>query len=605
MGMTFDGSPVWVYDVEVFPNYFLFIGYNGEKLIEIDNLDELRKLFPAKNLILAGFNSFDYDDIILRYILNNETCTTYDIYQMSIAIINDQNSNLLFSLKYCEKPWRYSVDIYQLLNAKGSLKEWQCKIGYKTVKECHYPFDKPIDITCISDVKNYCRNDVMSSYEILKSKWDLLVLRKTLQDKFDLADLVYAMSEQAVAQHTFLTIHRKNTGENSQYVREQAALNPDNNTLLMRMDEIIFPEIKFITEPYKEFLDALKCGFIKKDTTWKLEIPSVGDTVKLGGREFAIGVGGLHSVDSPGIFKSDGGMVIIDLDVTSYYPSIIINHNLYPKHMGRGFVDTMRMLRDMRIEAKKAGDKVTSEALKIVINATFGKLDDAYSPIRSAPDAKKVCINGQLFILMLIEKMQQSNFEILSANTDGVTIRLPVEHRRFLDPIIDHWQRTTGFQLEMVVYDRLFRRDVNSYIAITDGGKVKTKGAVNKDSGKADGYIIKEAVELYLLKDIPVDTTIRGCTDIRKFLFYLRSKNGGILHFDGQVVGKSARWYAAIMGGKIQRHTAATAKRKESISIIPHAHSCMLMLDIESSVPSDLDYQYYIDEAKKLIRTIA
>lgn len=618
--LTLEGSPVWVYDLEVFNNYFLATFYNGKEWRTYENAADLSKLLHAKNIIFAGFNNLAYDDVLLCEIAKNPTISNQQLFDISGLLIRDESKEVIFGLKYQRKPWRFSIDVFQLLNAKGSLKEWECKRGANVVSECPCDFNEPLDLSRVDEVRIYCRNDVIETFNMLKDKWELVTLRTKLKEMYGLMDSVYTMSEQGVAQHTFLTLHRNRTGENSQAVRQASQLNPDNIRTVFGLSEIISTRVAYKTPEFNTFLASLEAGMVKRETTWKLNCPNIGDEIELANRKFAFGVGGIHSIDGPAIYESDDDNLIVDLDVASYYPSIIINENLYPKHMGHGFVDDMRSLRDERLKAKRNGDTVVANALKIVVNATFGKLDDAYSPIRSAIDAKRVTINGQLFILMLVESLHMEGAEIVSANTDGVTIkwsRLAIANK--LDNIINEWQTATGYELERVDYSKYIRRDINNYIAVTvpdkkGKSKIKLKGCFEPEpmgAGKWDGMVIKKAAVNFFTKGIPVAQTIESESDPRKFLFYQRTKKSdGILCFDKKPIGKSLRWYAAIMGGEISRYNPNAKQKKDGTynyyTTIPHGESAMLAMDITqwSSVPCDVDRQHYIDEAYKLIRSV-
>jgi hypothetical protein len=61
------------------------------------------------------------------------------------------------------------------------------------------------------------------------------------------------------------------------------------------------------------------------------------------------------------------------------YPSIIIEWGLYPKHLGPEFLDVYRSIREERVIAKKNGDKVKNETLKLALNGLTGNLQSPYS----------------------------------------------------------------------------------------------------------------------------------------------------------------------------------------------------------------------------------
>lgn len=601
--MKLEGMPVWVVDVEIFQNYFVAVFYNGEKWKIYEDISELAKDINHSKLCLAGFNSFKYDEIVLAHIAKHPTATCEDLYALSNVIVNGEgDQERIFKLTYDTRPWALSIDVFQLVNAKGSLKEWMCRNGAQRVAESPCDFTKPLDLNRVEEIKDYCKNDALETWNMLVARWELVELRTKLKEMYGLMSSVYHMSEQSVAQHTFMTLHRNRTGQYSADTRELAKQNPNNQRDMFPLTEIISSKIVFTTEEFNAFFTDFRQGQIVRNKTWELVIPNREKEVILGGCTFAIGVGGLHSVDKPGIFRSTEQSCIVDLDVTSYYPRIIINENLYPQQIGPGFVEDMRMLCDQRVDAKRKKQKVIADALKIVVNATFGKLDDAWSPIRSAIDAKRVCINGQLFLLMLVESLAGAGATILSANTDGLTISWNTNKvKRELPGIVKTWEAATGFELERTNYSVYVRRDVNNYIAMTDTGKIKAKGFF--ENPKGDARIVSEACAKYFTEQTPVEQIINECQDIAKFLRYTRTKNGAYVHANREMIGKSCRWYNSTGGVKLERLNPPTAKRKEMWVSFPGSESVTLANVMPTEWP-DIDRDWYIAEANKHIQEI-
>ena len=133
--LTLEGSRVWVYDIEVFSNYFLATFYNGKDWRYYENPADLSGLLNAKDVVFAGFNNLCYDDVILCEIAKDRSISTQRIHEISTLLIRDESKEVVFNLKYQRKPWRFSIDVFQLVNGKGSLKEWQCKRGANVVSD--------------------------------------------------------------------------------------------------------------------------------------------------------------------------------------------------------------------------------------------------------------------------------------------------------------------------------------------------------------------------------------------------------------------------------------------------------------------------------------
>jgi hypothetical protein len=607
------GRRLWVYDCEVFPNAFLAVFSDGREWRSFTDreLPQLARFVADPALALAGFNNHAYDDLLLRHIVAHPKAIAAELHRLSLRIIdpqNDEDEQANTTLQYGDTPWAYSIDVFQLLNGHGSLKEWCCREGFPSVVECPAPFDQSLADDQLEEVARYCRNDVYAAMLLLARRWHLVRLRTTVAERFDLGDRVYTLSEPQLAQHTFLTLHRRRTGQAVRQVKVAAQTNPDNLSGAHGLDLLISRRVAFATEPFQRLLAGLKAGRLvgeREGLAWSLHVPEVdlAHPLPLAGTAFALGIGGLHSVDEPGIFTEDAEMALIDLDVTSYYPAIIITEGLFPRQLGPEFVVDLARLRDQRVAAKRSGDKATADALKIVINSIYGKLNDHYSPLRSAVDAHRVTLNGQLLLLMLIERLHQAGARILSANTDGVTAQWRrAEAERELPDLVSDWQARTGMELERTDYQRLCRRDVNSYVALDAHGKVKAKGAFTSESGKGDGIAIKRAAVAHLLHGTDPAAAIDAESEPTAFLFYQRAKNGGELWHGEERLGGIARWYATRDGEPIRRRNP-----DGSWAIIPHGHAARLALDVSGwtrAALAGLDRRHYVDEAWKLIREV-
>ena len=57
----------------------------------------------------------------------------------------------------------------------------------------------------------------------------------------------------------------------------------------------------------------------------------------LAGVDFHFGIGGVHASVENRKFQSNADYVIIDLDVTSMYPSVAIANRFAPEHLGEVF----------------------------------------------------------------------------------------------------------------------------------------------------------------------------------------------------------------------------------------------------------------------------
>jgi hypothetical protein len=598
------GGRVWVYDTEVFPNLVLHVFTDGERteVFHPGRWRELAEFLADPELVLAGFNSAAYDDPVLRFLIGRPEATVAEVYALSGAIIADRAPA---ELRWGPTPWKHSIDVLQLLNGRGSLKEWQCKLGMALVAESPFPFDRPVPAGGAGEVLRYCLNDVAATVALLQHNWDLVAMRAVLQGIYGQSDGIYATTEAGIAEGTLVELHRRAHGTSRQQLKAAAEANPHNRPRIWPLRELASPRVGFATPPFRAVHAALAAGslHVGERGIGRIEVPGVPRLeFELAGTRFQLGAGGLHSVDAPGSWRSDDRQAIIDLDVTSYYPSLILNEGWYPLHYGPEFLEHLRGMRDRRVAAKKAGDKRTATALKIVINSVYGKLNDTFSAIRSVPDAFRVTFNGQLCLLMLVEGLVAAGATVLSANTDGVTVRMPRHGEPRLSAAVSAWERATGLELEQTRYRALFRRDVNNYLAVAESGELKTKGAFG-DGAKGDGAVVRDAAIGWLIGGVEPAATVAATTRVQDFLFYQRARGDAVLVHGVREVGRVARWYIGFGGPPLRRKDLASG----GLSTVARGHQARLAMDIAGWTMADLrllDHSAYIEEARRLIASV-
>ena len=120
----------------------------------------------------------------------------------------------------------------------------------------------------------------------------------------------------------------------------------------------------------------------------KLQLPKAlrSRVITVGDSKYKMGIGGLHSMEKCAAHEPDDDEFLLDFDVASYYPSIILKCGLFPKHLGPKFLKVYRAIVEERLEAKAAGDKVRANTLKITVNGSFGKFGSALlDPVLTRP----------------------------------------------------------------------------------------------------------------------------------------------------------------------------------------------------------------------------
>lgn len=570
----------FVLDVEVFPNYFLVSIKNidtqevttFEMSEESDlNRDALRATLGWGRFIT--FNGIRYDMVIIGYALAGADCAKLKMLNDEIIVERglwwELEGKYGFKCPVCEH-----LDLMDVAPGMVGLKTYGARLHSKRLQDLPYPPDERLTDEQMVIVKGYCINDLDTTIDLYSRLLPQLRLRKGLSVQYGVNLL--SKSDAQIAEKVLQREIQKRGGITQK---------PSAKTETFKYKPPSF--IGFKTEVLQNKLEDIKQANFGIDRNSKLITPYALDTtVTVAGKKYAMGIGGLHSQESN---TSVRGGNIFDRDVTSYYPSIILNNGYAPPHLGKTFLEVYKGIVDRRVEAKNNGDKVTADCLKIVVNGSFGKFGSPYSFLFAPHLLVHVTVTGQLSLLMLIEDLTLGGHEIYSANTDGVTV-IVNDHESYLK-IVEDWEKATGFLTEETQYRAVYSRDVNNYIALKNKGyKVKGAFAPSDLAKNPVAGVVTEAIIKFLDEGVPIRDTVEGCDDIRQFLTARSVAGGGV--WRGQYLGKVVRWYYSKTGEPIRYQTNGNKVAKTDFAVP--------MMEI-GAFPDDLDKEWYISEAYKTL----
>ncbi len=539
----------------------------------------------------------------------------YDMPMIALAMSGASNGKLKHAsdgiIQADIRPWQFFelhgvnlpdfIDHIDLMEVspgsptKPSLKMYGGRLHSKRMQDLPFEIDRRLSEADVEVVNNYHDNDLnvtLDLYRELKPQIDIRCqisnrYRVDVRSKSD-AQIAEAVIKASIEQETHRRVYR-----------------PDVKAGLFHY--VAPPWVRFQTEQMRQVFDRIRDTPFAVRGDGVVEMPAFLADAKiiLGSGTYQMGLGGLHSSESGVEHVSDDEFVLIDRDVTSYYPSLILMLRLYPKHLGAVFLEIYKLIFDRRLAAKKAGDKNTAETLKIVLNGSFGKFGSPYSTLYSPNLMIQTTISGQLAVLMLIEELELRGINVVSANTDGFVTKVPRARFAEFEAAILDWQWDTGLMTEETRYRSLNSRDVNTYIAIGEDGKVKLKGAVSKGGPGQPGAmgmkknptteICIDAVVAHLKDGTPLEETIYECEDIRSFVT-VRRVNGGAVK-DGKLVGKVIRFYYA-------RGVTGTLKYKTTGNDVPKTSGAKPLMELPDELPDDIDYEWYVREATAILQDI-
>lgn len=586
-----------VFDIECYPNYFL-VAFTSlktgkvaffERTIDDITLHGLNKLIWITNsFTLVGFNSYSYDIPILSLAVANKT--TLQLHDATKGIIEYQlrPQDILKSHKVKRLKTNH-IDVIEIAPLQASLKIYSGRIHAPRMQDLPFVPGTFLNAHQIAITRWYCVNDLTNTTLLYKYLEKEVTLREKMSVEYGVD--VRSKSDAQVAEAVIGQEMRKLIGG---YITAPE-LAPGTSyryqiPAYLQYKSGIMNKVLDIIRDAEFQVDMFMGGIVMPASLDKLDIV-------IAGAKYRMGIGGLHSSEQNAHYTSDKNFVLIDRDVTSYYPKIILNQNLYPKHLGIPFLQVYQRIVDRRLHAKRTGDKVVADSLKITINGSFGKLGNKYSILYSPDLFMQVVITGQLSLLFLIERCEWVSLHVVSANTDGIVIRCPREREPELAAIVAQWEKDTNFETEETRYKGLYSRDVNNYIAIKEDGTYKTKGIFKEEdlSKNPTGWICVKAVIEYLLHKTPITATIRNETDVRNFVTVRQVRGGAVK--DGIYLGKAIRWYYALN----QTEPILTALTGNKV---PKSDGAKPLMGLPDALPSDIDYEWYENEAISLLHDL-
>src|SRR3970040_593046 len=125
---------------------------------------------------------------------------------------------------------------------------------------------------------------------------------------------------------------------------------------------------------------------------------------------------------------------------------------------------------------------VVSQALKVILNASYGVMGAEIFPLYFLPAAEATTAIGRHTILETIKRCKELEIEVLYGDTDSLFIKNPT--REQIQKVIEWAKKEHSVELEV---DKEYRYVVLSsrkknYLGVTKGGKVDVKGLTGKKS---------------------------------------------------------------------------------------------------------------------------
>jgi hypothetical protein len=633
---------VLIYDIETMKEFFLIVVYDPQedryyefKLNQWHNeLDKFVKFSDEhKDHYWVGYNNLRFDSQVVEYVLRNydrwyelsalDICSI--IAQKAADTIHDANYDVFPEYREEELTLK-QIDLFRVhhfdnKNRRVSLKRLEFEMDLENIEEMPIHHSKTnLTEDEIQLTKDYCKNDVDATYQFYRVTIgdcthplyrgdNRIELRLDIQEEFGIPCLNY--SDSKIGDEMIKKYYCEEKGI------EYKELPKKGTFTNVYVKNCIADYVSFQTPELQDFLKRIKKIKLGIQDDFKEEIHFYDNV-------YSFMKGGLHTENKPEVFEADDEYEIIDWDVSSYYPAIIINNGKYPRHLGKQFLAGYKRMFERRLELKPQAKKDKRikgivGALKLAVNSVYGKSSDMQNWIYDRQLTMFTTITGELSLMMLIEAYELNGIHVISANTDGVTVRIHKDKLDDMRKINTWWQNLTEYELERSDYQKIIFSTVNDYIAIKTDGEIKKKGDFLTDfelHKNKSARIVNLALEAYYVHDIPIATTIMDHNTI--YDFCLRQKSSSDFHYEGwnrargekTVYNKLIRYYVSNTGEKLLK--VKNPECQSNAADVSQVEAGDWVMTVCNYLPKDTDvkhaginYQYYIEKAERIIHKIA
>lgn len=618
--MIIHNKKVVIYDIESFPNYFCCTCKDTEsnklKTFEIsyqrNDAGMITDYFLTEGIMLCGYNNRHYDDVIINYIIDYHNRiqeihyenVTQSIFKLSQCIISEDIDKV--------KRWKYanyfdSMDLLTMMfssKLRVGLKEMQLTMKYPNVQEYEGDFNDYVTKDDIEKIIQYNINDVESTTSLFN----------TLSNKGEIDLRLFIEQEYGF---NALSMDSVKFGETILAKKVCEELNIDKKQLeqmrspmdMIPLKDVILPIIQYKNPILQKVLEDMKTQVVTSKERKGYENKFVISNMR-----YSVGVGGIHSINTPEIFVPKKDEYIGHLDVASMYPSFIVQYGWFPTHLGKAGLDVYTQIYHERIHAKHSGQKLKNLALKLVLNSVTGKMQQETSWMYDPKSVFKIRINGQLVLLMLVDRLLERDCKIIQVNTDGVMFIAKKDRESDIMESVSELEQLTKLSFEADRYEAFYQYAVNDYFGVKDGfSSTKNEELIEKKGmfitkpvlGKGlSPVIIPKAVINYFLYNIPLETTIRECNDIYDFVMGQRVSKQFKVEYNNKYITRINRYYASTNGYWLYKVKEENSELKYANMLTKSGVTILNKIDNTSTADKKINYAYYISEARKIVNEL-
>jgi len=564
-----------VYDEETYPNAFT-VGFLhkvtrrkwlfdiSDRRNDIQSLCRFIEVLAQQQCRMVGFNNIGFDYPVTHFIYQNRnSCiTAADIYEKAMAIIK-AHGPAKFAHMVWESDWKVpQVDLFKIhhfdnLSKSTSLKVLEFNMRMANIEDLPFPVGTVLTSEQVDTLIEYMWWDINATDMFLDRTAPQIKLREDLSKTFDVN--MMNMSDVKMGETILVTEMQKHGISCFEYDGKKKVKKQTRRESI-DLNEVMFPYVTFDHPEFQKIKNYLSSKVI---TETKGVFKGLIATID--GLDYKFGTGGLHASVESQVVHTDEVYQLVDVDVASFYPNMGIKNKLFPAHLGEAFCDAYEGVYKTRKTFPKGSPE--NEAFKLALNGAYGGSNNEYSPFFDSFYTMQITINGQLLLCMLVEQLLKTpGLRMIQANTDGVTYLCPHQYLEHTRSICRWWEGLTNLELEEALYNRMFIRDVNSYIAEKQDGKLKRIGAyahvtAEENPGTRElpyhkdwsSRVVALAAEAALVRGEDIRDFITHHNDM--FDFFLRTKvpRSSTLEWGGEQVSNIVRYYVSVDGKPLEK----------------------------------------------------
>lgn len=613
-----------VWDCETYPNVFTISAHHAHLPIEWSfEISDWRNdsgviiqwvhWLASIGARMVGFNSIGFDYPILHALCRMGQANARTLYDKAMAIIESQDDNRWMHMV---KPTDRLVDQIDLFlihhfdnRARStSLKVLEFNMRADNISDLPFPIGTSLTLDQLPVLRAYNRHDVLQTIQFYHHSTESIRFREELTARYQRDFMNH--NDTKIGKDYFV-MELEAAGVQCYDYGPQGRQPRQTRRPSIALKDAILPWIQFQEPEFQRVLDWLKEQTI---TETKGVFKDITATVR--GFTFVFGLGGIHGSVENEILESDKDSVIVDLDVTSYYPTLAIANGFYPQHLGQSFVDIYSHLFEQRKSYPKGSPE--NAMLKLALNGVYGDSNNGFSVFYDPLFTMRITLNGQLLLCKLVEYiLQVPEVRLIQCNTDGITVRIPRKSSYALQEACDKWQFLTRLNLEQVNYKRMCIRDVNNYLGQYENGKVKRKGAYEYEMEWHQDHsalVVPKVAEKVLLEGAPIRETVENWPDIMDFMLRVKVPRSSSLVIEWREqwgdtqfpLQNTTRYLVTKTGGRLFKVMPPIKSNPNWRQIgVESGWNVTPCNDIKDAGESVIDFDWYVQEVEKLVNGLS